>query len=137
MNTKTRGAPNAKRAKRVSGKQNVRTSNIGVPTDQGAAEWFQASCASFAKGADAFNLMAFEIARINTRTAFDYAGQISDVESPSDFIKLSTVHVGNQFAIASAQNQQLWGVIQGIANDAVERMSRRWSTRSGIRRVRV
>ena len=158
MSARTRGVTSAKKARSMSRMPKVPVSNIEVPTkldtmtecgvahirdacpvapiaNQGPAEWLQGSYASFANGANTFNLMAFEIARINTRAAFDYAQQVSDVKSPSEFIKLSAAHVGSQFAISSAQNRELWAVMQGAATDAAEHM-KMCPTPSGTQRVR-
>ena len=67
-----------------------------------------------------YNLKLFEIVRINTRAAFDYAHELLGVKSPSEFIELSTAQMRKQFEIVSAQNKELCALAQEIATEAAE-----------------
>jgi phasin len=62
------------------------------------------------KGATEYNLKLIEIARINTRAAFDYAHELLGAKSPSEFIELSTAQMRKQFDMFSAQNKELCAV---------------------------
>jgi len=54
-----------------------------------AADLLQNTYAAVTKGATDYNLKLIEIARTNTRAAFDYAHELLGVKSPSEFIELS------------------------------------------------
>ena len=85
-----------------------------------AADLLENTYATFAKGAQDYNLKLIEIARANTRAAFDYAHELMDVKSPSEFIELSAARMRNQFDIVSAQNNGLCALAQKVASDVVE-----------------
>jgi phasin len=76
--------------------------------------------ATVAKGATDYNLKVIDIARTNTRAAFDYAHELLGVKSPSEFIELSTAHMRKQFDIVSAQNKELCALAQEVATEAAE-----------------
>jgi phasin len=72
------------------------------------------------KRATDYNHKLFEIVRINTRAAFDYANELLSVKSPSEFIELSTAQMRKQFEIVSAQNKELYAITQEMASEAAE-----------------
>jgi phasin len=72
------------------------------------------------KGATEYNLKLIEIARINTRAAFDYAHELLGAKSPSEFIELSTAQMRKHFDIASAQNKELCALAQETATEAAK-----------------
>ena len=57
-----------------------------VATEE-AADLLQNTYAALAKGANDYNLKLFEIVRVNSRVAFDYAQELLGVKSPSGFIE--------------------------------------------------
>jgi phasin len=83
-----------------------------------AADLLENSYATVAQGATDYNLKLIEIARTNTRAAFDYAHELLGVKSPSEFIELSTAQMRKQFDIASAQNAELCALAQQVATEA-------------------
>ena len=83
-----------------------------------AADLLQNTYATVAKGATDYNLKLIEIARTNTRAAFDYAHELLGVKSPSEFIELSTAQMRKQFEVVSAQNKELCMLAQEIATEA-------------------
>jgi phasin len=85
-----------------------------------AADLLQNTYVTTAKGATEYNLKLIEIARANTRAAFDYAHELLGVKSPSEFTELSTAQMRKQFDIASAQNKELCALAQRTATDAAE-----------------
>jgi len=85
-----------------------------------AADLLENTYTTVAKGATDYNLKLIEIARTNTRAAFDYARELLGVKSPAEFIELSTAHMRNQFDIVSAQNKELCALAQEVANEAAE-----------------
>jgi phasin len=95
-----------------------------VASDE-AADLLQNTYATVAKGATDYNLKLMEIARTNTRAAFDYAHELLGVKSPSDFIELSTAQMRKQFDIASAQNRELCALAQEVATETAESIKSR------------
>jgi phasin len=146
MNETTTGATKAKTAKHMTdsfGLPKYEMPKMEVPaellemTDKGiahardtyakakvaseeAADLLENTYATVAKGATDYNLKLIEIARTNTRAAFDYAHELLGVKSPSEFIELSTAHMRKQFDIASAQNKELCALVQEVATEAAE-----------------
>jgi phasin len=70
-----------------------------------------------AKGATEYNLKLIEIARINTRTAFDYAHELLGAKSPSEFIELSTAHTRKQIEAMAAQTRELMEFAQKVTTE--------------------
>ena len=68
-----------------------------------AADLLETTYATVAKGATDYNLKLIEIARTNTRAAFDYAHELR-----------------KQFDIASAQNKELCALAEEVATEAAE-----------------
>jgi len=85
-----------------------------------AADLLENTYTTVAKGATDYNLKLIEIARTNTRAAFDYAHELLGVKSPSEFIELSTAQMRKQFDIVSAQNQELCALAQEVATEATK-----------------
>ena len=85
-----------------------------------AVDLLESIYATVAKGATDYNLKVIDIARTNTRAAFDYAHELLGVKSPSEFIELSTAHMRKQFDIVSAQNKELCALAQEVATEAAE-----------------
>jgi phasin len=92
-----------------------------------AADLLQNTYATVAKGATDYNLKLIEIARTNTRAAFDYAHELLGVKSPSEFIELSTAQMRKQFDIVSAQNRELCALAHEVATETGESIKSRVS----------
>jgi phasin len=92
-----------------------------------AADLLQNTYATVIKGANDYNLKLFEIARTNTRAAFDYAHELLGVKSPSEFIELSTAQMRKQFDSVSAQNRELCALAQEVATETAESIKSRVS----------
>lgn len=82
-----------------------------------AADLLQKTYATVAKGATDYNLKLIEIARTNTRTAFDYVHELLGVKSPSEFIELSTAHARKQFEAITAQTKELTELAQKVTTE--------------------
>jgi phasin len=82
-----------------------------------AADLLQKTYATVAKGATDYNLKLIEIARTNTRTAFDYAHELLGVRSPSELIELSTAHARKQFEAITAQTKELTELAQKVMTE--------------------
>jgi phasin len=85
-----------------------------------AAVLLQTTYATVTQGVTSYNLKLIEIARTNTRAAFDYARELLGVKSPSEFMELSTAQMRKQFDIASAQSKELCALAQEAATEAAE-----------------
>ncbi len=85
-----------------------------------AAGLLQNTYVTVAQGVTDYNLKLIEMARTNTRAAFDYANELLGVKSPAEFIELSTAQMRKQFDIASAQNKELCTLAQEVATEASE-----------------
>ncbi len=85
-----------------------------------AADFFENTYEAAAQRAIDYNHKLIEIARTNTRAAFDYLDKLLGVKSPSELMELSTAQMRKQFEIASAQNKELCALAQEIATKAVE-----------------
>lgn len=69
-------------------------------------------------GAADFNLHLLEITRANMNAAFDFARQLTDVRSPSEFFELSTAHVRKQVERLSEQTRDLMQLAQKVIPEA-------------------
>jgi phasin len=85
-----------------------------------AVDLLENACEAAAKRATDYNRKLIEIARTNTRAAFDYTHELLGVKSPSEFIELSTAQMRKQFEIVSAQNKELCALAQEIATEVAE-----------------
>jgi len=80
-----------------------------------AADLLNNVYATATTSATAYNIKLAEIARANTNAAFDYAHELLGVKSPLEFFALSTAQMRKQFNIASAQNKELFTLVQEVA----------------------
>jgi phasin len=85
-----------------------------------AADLLESTYTIAAKGTADYNLKLIQIARANTRAAFDYAHELLGVKSLSEFIELSTAQMRKQFDIVSAQNRELCALAQEVATAAAQ-----------------
>ena len=86
-------------------------------TSEEAADLLENTYTTAAKGATDYNLKLVEIARTNTRAAFDYAQELLGVKSPAEFIELSTAHARKQFEAMAAQTQELTEFAQKVTTE--------------------
>jgi len=85
-----------------------------------AADLLENAYEAAAKRATDYNRKLFEIARINTRAAFDYAHELLGVKSPSEFFELSTAQMQKQFETVATQNTELCALAQEMATEVAE-----------------
>jgi phasin len=94
-----------------------------------AADLLKNTYATVAKATTDYNLKLIEIARTNTRAAFDYAHELMGVKSPSECIELSTAHLRKQYDVISAQNKELCALSQNVATSQLSQACPGPSTR--------
>jgi phasin len=85
-----------------------------------AADLFEDTYDTAVKRATNYNHKLIEIARTNTRAAFDYVHALLGAKSPSEFIELSTAQMRKQFETMAAQNKELCTLAQEMTTEAAE-----------------
>jgi phasin len=100
-----------------------------------ATDLLESTYTTAAKGAADYNLKLFEIARINTSTAFDYAHELLGVKSPSELVELSTAHARKQLETMTAQTKELSELAQKVTTEFAEPlktgMTKAFNTKAG------
>ncbi len=76
--------------------------------------------ATVAQGFKDSNAKVLEFARTNSNAAFDYANQLLEVKSPTEFIQVSTEHARKQFDVLSAQSKELTALSQKVMLETAE-----------------
>ena len=84
------------------------------------SDLIQNSFSTALKGAQDYNTKVIEFAQANTKAALDFVKKLSGVESPSDFIELSTNHSREQFETLTEQTKELAALAQKVTLAAVE-----------------
>ena len=85
-----------------------------------ATHIFQHTYTAAGKGATDYNLKVFEIARVNTNAAFDYAQELLGAKSMSEFVELSSARASKQFETMTAQTKELTTLAQKISIETGE-----------------
>ena len=67
-----------------------------------------------------YNLKLVEMARTNSKAAFEFACSLGAMKSLPDMVALSTEHAREQFDLVSAQNKELWAIAQRMASESTE-----------------
>jgi len=93
--------------------------NAKAATEE-AAHVFQQAYTVAAKGATDYNLKVFEIARVNTNAAFDYARELLGVKSLTEFVELSTARSRQQFETMTTQSKELATLAQKVSSETAE-----------------
>jgi phasin len=76
--------------------------------------------ATASKGATEYGYKVIEAARTNTNAAFDFASELMNAKSFSDFVELSTAHARKQFEVLTAQSKELAALAQKVATETAE-----------------
>ena len=76
--------------------------------------------ATASKGASEYGYKVLEAARANTNAAFDFANELMNAKSLSEFVELSTAHARKQFETLTAQSKELAALAQKVATDTTE-----------------
>src|SRR2546421_1296873 len=81
-------------------------------TAQEATKMVEHSYVTASKGAVDFNRKLIDVAQENMNVAFDFARQVPEVKSPSEFLEFSASHARKQFENLTRQTQHLAGLAQ-------------------------
>jgi len=73
--------------------------------------------------ADEYRAKAFELMSANVKTTLEYAQRLVNVETPSEFVELSTSHARKQFELIMKQTAELGSIAQKLAAPNVEAMT--------------
>src|ERR1700732_3340226 len=79
-----------------------------------ATDLLEGTYATASKGASEYGMKVIEAARTNTNAAFDFASELMNAKSFSDFVELSPAHSRKQFEALSAQSKQLAALAQTV-----------------------
>jgi len=84
------------------------------------ADLLKDSYAMGVKGMQDFNNKFIEFAHANTNAAFDFFQKLSNVQSPSAYVELSTEHARKQIETLTEQTKQLAALAQKVTLDTAE-----------------
>ena len=73
-----------------------------------------------AKGAADYGVKVIEISGVNTAAAFDFFTNLVGMKSLSEMIQLSATQSRKNFEVTSAQNKELWDLVQKVAVETAE-----------------
>ena len=73
-----------------------------------------------AKGVADYGVKVIEISGVNTNSAFDFLTNLMDTKSLSEVIQLSATQNRKNFEVTSAQNKELWDLVQKVAVETAE-----------------
>lgn len=85
-----------------------------------ATDLLEGTYATASKGASEYGMKVIEAARINTNSSFDFASELMNAKSFSDFVELSTAHARKQFETLTAQSKELAALAQKVATETAE-----------------
>ena len=91
----------------------------GAPATD-ASQIVQNACSTAAQGAMDCNAKVIEFARANSNAAFDYAGELLAVKSPSELLEVSAEHVRKQIEVLSTQAKELTALSQKVLLETAE-----------------
>jgi len=85
-----------------------------------ATDVLETTYSTAAKGASDYGLKVIEAARVNTNSAFDYAGELLAAKTLSEVIELSSAHARKQFEALTEQSKELGALAQKVATESAE-----------------
>jgi phasin len=85
-----------------------------------ASSLMQSSYTTVANGVVEYNAKLIEIACGNANAAFDYAREVNGVQSPAQFLEVTTEHARKRFGVFSEQAKELAALAQKLASEAAE-----------------
>jgi phasin len=80
----------------------------------------EAAYTTATKGATDFTVKLVDIAKLNTTSAFDFAGNLLGVKTLPEALKLMTEQARKQYETLTAQSKELLDLSQKVAADTVE-----------------
>ncbi|MCA6113327.1 phasin family protein [Bradyrhizobium sp. WSM 1738] len=80
-----------------------------------------------AQGTAYYNAKVIEFSAANTRSAFDFLGQVAGAKSPSEILLLTITQGRKNFEVTTAQNRELWELARKVATDTAEPVKKRFA----------
>lgn len=84
------------------------------------ADVLRESYSTHAKGAADYGVKVIEISSVNTTSAFDFLTNLMGTKSLSEIMTLSAAQARKNFDVASAQNKELWDLVQKVTTATAE-----------------
>ncbi len=84
------------------------------------ADVFRETYSTNAKGAADYGAKIIEISSVNTNSAFDFLTNLMNSKSLSEIVKLSATQSRENFDAVSAQNKDLWDLVQKVVAETAE-----------------
>jgi len=84
------------------------------------ADILQEAYSTNAKGAADYGAKVIEISGLNANSAFDFLTHLMGTKSLSEIIQLSAAQSRKNFEVTSAQNKELWDIVQKVATETAE-----------------
>lgn len=78
------------------------------------------ACSANAKSAADYGVKFIEISGVNTNSAFEFLSNLMGTKSLSEIMNLSATQNRKNFEVASAQNKELWHLVQKVATETAE-----------------
>jgi phasin len=85
-----------------------------------ATDVLETTYSTATKGASDYGMKVIETARINTNSAFDFAGELLAAKTLSEVMELSSTHMRKQFEALTEQSKELGALAQKVATDTAE-----------------
>ena len=85
-----------------------------------ATDVLETTYSTATKGASDYGLKVIEVARANTNSAFDFAGEVMAAKTLSEVVELASAHARKQFEILSEQGKELSALAQKVATETAE-----------------
>jgi phasin len=87
-----------------------------------ASDVMEETYSAASKGASDYGLKVIETIRANTNAQFDFARELMNVKSPSEFVELTSAHARKQFETLAAQSKEFTSLAQKVATETSEPM---------------
>jgi phasin len=84
------------------------------------ADMLRETYSTNARSAANYGFKVIEISGVNTNSALDFLTNLMGTKSLSEIIKLSATQGRKNFDAASAQNKELWDLVQKLAIESAE-----------------
>ena len=82
-----------------------------------ATDVLETTYSTATKGASDYGLKVIEVARTNTNSAFDFAGEIMAAKTLSEVVELTSAHARKQFEALTEQSKELAALAQKVATE--------------------
>jgi phasin len=121
--TKSVGSQDVREAAEVASSQTKQTFEKMKSATTDATALMKNSYLATIRHAHHYNTKLIEFAEKNSTAGFEFAQELSNVKSPTEFLELSTSHSRKQFETLTEQARELATLAQKVALASVERVN--------------